>query len=104
MQDATAAPESQPDRICERNELERALARAIERLPHRDRKVLFLSYDHEMSLDRIGGLFGVSGSRIAQIRRKAVQKMWTELRSGGFGMPGRPVTVLARLATQGGKV
>jgi len=82
--DFAAGPESQPDRICERNELRQTLAEAFGRLPNRYRKVLILSYDNDMTIKQISGLFGVSESRISQIRRKALQKMSAELQSGGF--------------------
>jgi RNA polymerase sigma factor for flagellar operon FliA len=82
--DVAAGPESQPDRICERNELRHTLDRAIERLPNRYRKVLILSYGNDMTIKRISGLLGVSESRISQIRRKALQKMSAELQAGGF--------------------
>jgi RNA polymerase sigma factor for flagellar operon FliA len=101
--DAAEAPESRPDRICERNELRHAMAKAIERLPNRHQKVLILSYVDEMSLEQIGGLFGVCSSRISQIRRKATRKMWTELRSGGFVPCVPSVMVRAGRATHEGK-
>jgi RNA polymerase sigma factor for flagellar operon FliA len=102
--DVAGVPECQPDRICERNELRKAMDRAIERLPARYQEVLILSYADEMPLDEIGGLFGVSSTRISQIRRKATERMWTELRSGGFVPGAPPVVARASLATAGGKL
>ncbi len=102
--DVACVSESQPDRICERNELRQAMARAIERLPARYQKVLILSYADEIPLDRIGGLFGVSTTRISQIRRKAAERMCTELRSVGF-VPGAPrIVALSGLPAHGGKL
>ena len=79
-----AGPESQPDQICERNELRLTLARAIGRLPQRYRNVLRLHYDNDMPLKNISGLLGVSVGRIAQIRRKALQRVSADLQTRGF--------------------
>lgn len=79
-----AGPESQPDRICERNELRLTLARAIGRLPLRYRNVLSLHYDNDMTLKTISGLLGVSVGRVSQLRRKALQRVSADLQSRGF--------------------
>lgn len=79
-----AGPESQPDQICERNELRLTLARALRRLPQRYRHVLKLQYDNDMTLKNISGLLGVSVGRITQIRRKALQRVSADLQTHGF--------------------
>jgi hypothetical protein len=84
MPDVAAGPESQPDRICERDELRRTLAQAMGRLPRRYQKVLVLHYDNNLTMKHISGLLGVSAGRISQIRRKALHKMSEELQSVGF--------------------
>jgi RNA polymerase sigma factor (sigma-70 family) len=84
LPDVAACPESQPDRICERDELRRTLARALERLPRSYQKVLVLHYDRDLTMKHISGLLGVSAGRISQIRRKALHKMSEQLQSAGF--------------------
>src|SRR5262249_36763707 len=44
-----AAPDLQPDRICERRQLQSTLAHAIESLPERYQKVVFLYYNGNLT-------------------------------------------------------
>lgn len=99
--DVAADPESQPDRICERNELRRTLARAMERLPRSYRKVLILHYDENLTMKHIGGLLGVSAGRISQIRIKALHKMSKQLQSSGFFPAQMPHQMVRPYVTRG---
>jgi RNA polymerase sigma factor for flagellar operon FliA len=79
---ATAA--LQPDRMCEKRELESTLARALGTLPARYQKVVFLYYTNEMTMKEIGSLLGVNESRISQIHKTALKKMAVALESQGI--------------------
>jgi len=79
-----ARPDSRPDRICERRELQSTLARAIEKLPARYQKVVFLYYTNEMTMKEIGEAMGVNESRVSQIHKTALKKMATVLQGEGI--------------------
>jgi RNA polymerase sigma factor for flagellar operon FliA len=75
--------ESWPSAIVERSELERLLARAIDRMPKTERTVLSLYYFEELTLREIAEIMGMHLSRIGQLRVQAVlrlrshfQKVW----------------------------
>ena len=79
-----ATPELQPDRMCVRRQLQTTLARAIETLPKRYQKVVFLYYTNEMTMKEIGEMMGVNESRVSQIHKIALKKMATVLESEGI--------------------
>lgn len=79
-----AAPDLRPDRMCERRQLRSTLARAIETLPARYQKVVFLYYTNEMTMKEIGRVLGVNESRISQIHKTALKKMAGVLQSEGI--------------------
>jgi RNA polymerase sigma factor for flagellar operon FliA len=79
-----ATPELQPDRMCCHRQLQSTLARAIEKLPKRYQKVVFLYYTNEMTMKEIGDLLGVNESRVSQIHKVALKKMATVLESEGI--------------------
>ena len=91
VRDIAAPPESRPDHICERNELQRTIAGAIDRLSPRYRRILLLSYDDELTTRQISRIVGVSETRVSQILRKALQKVRMDLRALGFGEDGHAV-------------
>ena len=59
----------------ERHELRAQLARAIEGLPDRERQILALSYEQELTLAEIGAVLGVSESRVCQLRSLALSRL-----------------------------
>jgi len=79
-----ATPELQPDRMCGHRQLQVTLARAMEKLPKRYQKVVFLYYTNEMTMKEIGAVMGVNESRISQIHKIALKKMATVLQSAGI--------------------
>jgi RNA polymerase sigma factor for flagellar operon FliA len=83
-QEFPATAELQPDRMCERRELESTLARALGTLPSRYQKVVFMYYTNEMTMKEIGSLLGVNESRISQIHKTALKKMALALESEGI--------------------
>jgi RNA polymerase sigma factor for flagellar operon FliA len=64
----------------ERKELRVHLARAIEQLPERERQILALYYEEELTLAEIGAVIGVTESRVSQLRSLAVSRLRTILR------------------------
>ena len=83
-QDFAARPDSQPDRMCQRRQLQVTLARAIGTLPERYQKVVFLYYTNDMTMKEIGDMLGVNESRISQIHKTALKKMAVALESEGI--------------------
>jgi len=83
-QEFAATPELQPDRMCERRQLQSTLARAIGKLPKRYQKVVFLYYTNEMTMKEIGSVMGVNESRVSQIHKMALKKMAVTLESEGI--------------------
>ena len=79
-----AAPDSRPDRMCARKQLQLTLARAMKTLPERYQKVVFLYYTNELTMKEIGELLGVNESRISQIHKTALKKMANALQSEGI--------------------
>lgn len=57
----------------------RSLAKAIEELPERDRLILALYYQEELTLKEIGGVLDVTESRVCQLHSKALQKLREKL-------------------------
>ncbi len=64
----------------ERKELRAHLARAIEQLPPRERHILSLYYEEELTLAEIGAVIGVTESRVSQLRSLAVSRLRTLLK------------------------
>jgi len=73
-----------PDRMAERRELRITLARAVERLPERHQKVIFLYYTNDLTMREIGDMLGVNESRVSQIHKTALKKMAIVLESEGI--------------------
>jgi RNA polymerase sigma factor for flagellar operon FliA len=70
----------------ERKELKLHLARAIEGLPERERQILAMYYQEELTLAEIGDVIGVCESRVSQLRSLAISRLRTLLRTS-LGMP-----------------
>jgi RNA polymerase sigma factor for flagellar operon FliA len=64
----------------ERKEVREHLARAILQLPERERQILSLYFQEEMTLAEIGAVIGVGESRVSQLRTQAVARLRTKLR------------------------
>jgi RNA polymerase sigma factor for flagellar operon FliA len=74
-----------PSQALERAELEKLLARVIERMPQAERTVLSLYYQEELTLREIANVMDLHESRISQLKsqglvrlRAFMQKMWPE--------------------------
>jgi RNA polymerase sigma factor for flagellar operon FliA len=78
--DLTMDPEESAQVRLERAELREHLARAVETLPDRERRVLSLYYEHELTLAEIGAVLGVGESRVSQLRTQATARLRSRLR------------------------
>lgn len=59
----------------EREELRQLLAQAITELPERERHILALYYQEELTLAEIGEVIGVGESRVSQLRTQAIGRL-----------------------------
>ena len=64
-----------PDVRLERAELRAHLAEAIARLPQRERDILTMHYRDEMTMVEIAKVFGLTHSRISQLRSLAISRL-----------------------------
>jgi RNA polymerase sigma factor for flagellar operon FliA len=83
-EDITGTPDLQPDRMCERRQLQGTMARAISTLPARYQKVVVLYYTNELTMKEIGDRMGVNESRVSQIHKMALKKMAIMLQLEGI--------------------
>jgi RNA polymerase sigma factor for flagellar operon FliA len=75
-----AADEESPQLRLERAEIRAHLADAIRDLPERERQILSLYYEHELTLAEIGAVIGVGESRVSQLRSQAIARLRTLVR------------------------
>ncbi len=64
-----------PQEKLQRDEMRRYLSAAIKQLPEREQLIVSLYYDEELNLKEIGGVLGVSESRISQLLSQAHLRM-----------------------------
>ncbi len=65
----------------ERAEMRGHLANALADIPERERQILALYYEEELTLAEIGEVLGVSESRVSQLRTLALSRLRTSLRA-----------------------
>lgn len=69
----------QPERIVEQKELKEVLARALDTLTEKEKRVIVLYYYEDLTLKEISKILEVSESRISQLHTKALQKLKVKL-------------------------
>ena len=79
-------PGEGPESRLARSELRKVLADALESLPERERHVLALYYEEELTMAEIGAVIGVSESRVSQLRSLALSRLRASLRKA-LGLP-----------------
>jgi RNA polymerase sigma factor for flagellar operon FliA len=79
MLDLCLDPGEGPEERVQRSELKQRLAAALGDLPERERQILALYYDQELTMAEIGLVFGVSESRISQLRSLALRRLRASL-------------------------
>jgi RNA polymerase sigma factor for flagellar operon FliA len=72
-----------PASIVEDGEVRRLVRGEVKRLPDREKLVLSLYYDEGLTLAEIGGVLGVTESRVSQIHTKAVLHLRARLSASG---------------------
>lgn len=72
--------EPSPADRAQRNELLNVLADAIRRLPRRDRIVLLLYYDRDLTMKEAAKVLGVTESRVSQLHASAIFKLSMKLK------------------------
>ena len=77
--DVEIEPSDGPHALLERAELRRLLASAIGDLPERERHILALYYEEELTLAEIGEVIGVGESRVSQLRSQAIARLRSAL-------------------------
>jgi RNA polymerase sigma factor for flagellar operon FliA len=74
-------PDDGPEVKLERTEMRQYLAKALKDLPDRERQVLALYYEEELTMAEIGAVLGVSESRVSQLRSLALSRLRASLRA-----------------------
>ncbi len=74
--------EAGPDEKAERQEMLANLSEAIQDLPQRDRIVLLLYYDRDLTMKEAAQVLGVTESRVSQLHASAVFKLSMKLKKG----------------------
>jgi len=73
-------PDEGPEATLERTELRAHLARALVELPERERQILALYYEEELTMAEIGAVIGVCESRVSQLRSLALSRLRVSLK------------------------
>ena len=68
-----------PDKQAERNEMLTVLSQAITELPKRDRYILLLYYERDLTMKEIAEVLGVTESRVSQLHASALFKLSMKL-------------------------
>ena len=79
VMDTIADRAHDPVEAFEVDEMKHLLADAINRMPDRERLVLTLYYYEGLTLAEIGGVLGVTESRVCQIHTKAILQLRSRL-------------------------
>jgi RNA polymerase sigma factor for flagellar operon FliA len=78
--ESLASNEHSPEDQVEDEELKQTLAHYVDSLPERERMVLSLYYQDELTLKEIGGVLGVTESRVCQIHSKSIASLRTYMK------------------------
>jgi RNA polymerase sigma factor for flagellar operon FliA len=79
-----------PEAQLERSELRQLLAEALGELPERERQILAMYYEEEMTMAEIGAVIGVCESRVSQLRSLALSRLRSSLRTA-LGLPEKKI-------------
>ncbi|MEZ5420345.1 MAG: RNA polymerase sigma factor FliA [Vicinamibacterales bacterium] len=77
--DVEIEPSEGPHARLEREEMRQLLAGVITELPDRERQILALYYEEELTLAEIGQVIGVGESRVSQLRSQAIARLRSAL-------------------------
>jgi len=76
-----SADQASPDAQAERAELRQRLARAITELPEKERLVILLYYERELTMKETAEVLKVTESRVSQLHAGAILRLSAKLRS-----------------------
>jgi len=76
---------NEPSQLLEEHRLQELLVLAVETLPEREKLLMTLYYEKDHNLREIGGLMGITESRVCQLHNQAVVRLRVRL----FGDPDR---------------
>jgi RNA polymerase sigma factor FliA len=71
-----------PQEEAEKQNLLECMAKAIEELPEKEKQIIGLYYNEELTLKEIGSVLGISESRVCQIHSRAVFNLRQKLQVG----------------------
>jgi len=74
-------PSPDPYRQLERKEMLERLARSLEELPERDRLILLLYYERDLTMNEISKVLEITESRVSQLHASALFKLSMKLRA-----------------------
>jgi RNA polymerase sigma factor for flagellar operon FliA len=80
VMDLAIDPGDGPHASLERTELKARLAGALAELPERERHILALYYQQDLTLAEIGAVIGVGESRVSQLRTQAIARLRSLMR------------------------
>jgi RNA polymerase sigma factor FliA len=92
-----------PFEACYRNEQKEIIARAARLLPERERDVISLYYQHELTMKQIGDRLGVDESRVSQIHSAALSHLRSKVRTMLKPVSSPEVPPFVAAATQQGE-
>ncbi len=84
LPEAPCAPALCPDQVFARSELRDKLRSAIDTLPERYQQVVQLYYDRDLTMKEIGDILGVNESRVSQIHKSALERMYSAMNESGI--------------------
>jgi RNA polymerase sigma factor for flagellar operon FliA len=73
--------EQNPFELCYRNEQRQIVGQAARLLPERERLVISLYYEHELTMKQIGEQLGIDESRVSQIHSAALDHLRAKVRT-----------------------
>ncbi|MDK9725939.1 MAG: RNA polymerase sigma factor FliA [Sterolibacteriaceae bacterium MAG5] len=80
-------PETNPLAMLEEESVRRALVKAIENLPEREKLLMALYYEEDLNLREIGEVLGVTESRVCQLHSQAIARLRTSVVGEGEDKP-----------------
>jgi RNA polymerase sigma factor for flagellar operon FliA len=77
-------PETRPDAICSRTQVQSILQAVMRTLPERSQRLLLLYYREELTMREIATIMNVNESRVSQMHKRALRAVADGLRSSGI--------------------
>lgn len=73
-----------PLEMCEESDMKKALTRQIEKLPERERLILSLYYQDELTLKEIGKVLDLTEGRVCQLHNQAIVRLRAGLKANSY--------------------